>query len=233
MTCALEVKHLSFTYPDGMQALSDFSLNVERGQRVALIGPNGAGKSTFLLHLNGILQGKGEIRGCGLPADKANLPRIRALVGMLFQSPDDQLFSPTVFEDVAYGPIYQGLPRDVIEGRVDEALASVNMSAFKNRVPYHMSIGEKKKICLASVLSMQPEILVLDEPSAGLDPRARRSLIHLLMSLPQTMLIATHDLEMVRALTRRTILINQGIIVADGENHLIFSNERLLIENVF
>lgn len=227
----IEITRLNYTYPDGRQALHDLSLQVKPGEKVALIGANGAGKSTLLLHLNGILNGDGAVRVAGMQLTQANLPRVRALVGMVFQSPNDQLFSPTVFEDVAYGPVYQGLPPAEIEQRVRAALQAVGMDDFAGRSSYHLSIGEKKRIALATVLSMQPQVLVLDEPSAGLDPRARRELIHLLKEMPQTMLVATHDLTLARDLLPRTVLLHKGSVVADGPTDELLDDEALLLAN--
>ncbi len=174
----IEVAGLSFAYPDGHPALNSVSLHIAPGEKVALLGPNGAGKSTLLLHLNGILRTQaGQVRVCGLEVTEKTLGQVRAAVGLVFQNPDDQLFSPTVFDDVAFGPIYQGLPVAEVRQRVDEALAAVRMSDYKARVSHHLSTGEKKRIAIATVLSMGPEILVLDEPTAGLDPRARRGLL--------------------------------------------------------
>ncbi len=226
---AVHIEHLSFAYPDGHQALKDINLHVQPGDKVALVGPNGAGKSTLLLHLDGILEGQGRLQIAGLELNKTNLGRIRALVGLVFQLPDDQLFSPTVFDDVAFGPIYQGLPAVEVKARVTDALEAVHMGEYVGRVSHHLSTGEKKRIAIASVLSMQPEVLVLDEPTAGLDPRARRELIHLLRELPQTMLVATHDLAMARELLPRMVVMDGGQIVADGVTTELLRNEDLLL----
>lgn len=224
----IEISDLSFSYPDGKQALRGISLKVMPGERLSLVGANGAGKSTLLYHLNGVFTGSGKIQIDSLEVNKKNLGRIRAMVGVVFQNPDDQLFSPTVFEDVAYGPIYQGFDKSAVQQKVDQALAAVHMSDYAHRIPYHLSGGEKKRIAIATVLSMQPRILVFDEPTAGLDPRARRELIELLLELPQTMLIATHDLNLAELLTPRTVLLHQGRIVADGATASILGDENLL-----
>jgi cobalt/nickel transport system ATP-binding protein len=225
---SIEVDNLSFSYPDGHPALCQVSLHIQPGEKVALVGPNGAGKSTLILHLNGILMGIGDIRVAGLTVNKENLGQVRARVGMVFQNPDDQLFSPTVFDDIAFGPLYQGLPMAEVQSRVAEALAVVNMSEYTNRVSHHLSMGEKKRIAIATVLSMRPEVLVLDEPTAGLDPRSRRSLIRLLDELPLTMLVSTHDMLMVRDLFPRTVIMDEGRIVADDLTQIILVNEALL-----
>jgi cobalt/nickel transport system ATP-binding protein len=227
-TLAIEIAGLSFAYPDGHQALHDISLTVRSGEKVALVGPNGAGKSTLLLHLNGILYGKGTLRVCGLDVEKSNLGKVRSLVGLVFQSPDDQLFSPTVFDDVAFGPIYAGLPEVEVRARVSRALDAVGMGDYVKRVSHHLSVGEKKRITIATVLSMDAQVLVLDEPSAGLDPRARRALINLLRSLPQTILITTHDLPLVRDLCPRTVIMDGGRIVADGATAELLEDVPLL-----
>jgi len=225
----IKINHLNYFYPDGKQALSDIDLTVDEGQKIALVGANGAGKSTLLLHLNGIFSGSGKIWIDRLEMTKNNLGQIRALVGLVFQNPEDQLFSPTVFEDVAYGPVYQGLERDTINERVHSALTAVHMSGYTERNPFHLSGGEKKRIAIATVLSMQPKILVFDEPTAGLDPRARRELIELLHELPQTMVIATHDLDLVRQLTPRMVIMDSGKIVAEGETFSLLHDEELLL----
>jgi cobalt/nickel transport system ATP-binding protein len=225
---SVDVSHLSFSYPDGLPALQDVSLRIAPGEKVALVGPNGAGKSTLLLHLNGILKGQGEIMVCGMALSEATLGRIRAAVGLVFQDPDDQLFSPTVLEDVAYGPLYLGLPEDEVRRRVSAALQAVGMAGKEGRVSHHLSTGEKKRVAIATVLAMEPEILVLDEPTAGLDPRARRGLIRLLAELPQTMLVSTHDLRMVAELFPRTAVLDQGRMVADGSTEQLLSDAAFL-----
>jgi len=225
---SIEVEHLSFSYPDGHAALSDVSLSIPPGEKVALVGPNGAGKSTLILHLNGILSGQGRVAVCGLEVGEKTLAQVRAAVGLVFQNPDDQLFSPTVFEDVAFGPIYQGLPIQEVEQRVASALSAVRMGDYARRVSHHLSMGEKKRIAIATVLSMSPEVLVLDEPTAGLDPRARRGLINLLGDLSLTMLVSSHDLAMVRELLPRMVIMDEGRIVADGRTATLMKDGALL-----
>lgn len=224
----LEVENLRFAYPDGHQALHGVSLHVAAREKVALVGQNGAGKSTLMLHLNGILLGQGEVRIAGLRVEKKNLPLIRSKVGLVFQNPDDQLFSPTVFEDVAFGPLHMGLPEAEVRQRVARALTQVGMAGFESRLSHHLSIGQKKRIAIATVLSMEPDILVLDEPSAGLDPRARRALMELLRDLPLTMLVSTHDMLLVQALFPRTVMMDEGRIVADGETAVILGDDAFL-----
>lgn len=224
----LQVTDLRFAYPDGHEALHGVTLHVAAGEKVALVGQNGAGKSTLMLHLNGILHGQGEVRIAGLKVEKQTLPLIRSKVGLVFQNPDDQLFSPTVFDDVAFGPLHMGLPEAEVRQRVARALAQVGMAGFEERLSHHLSIGQKKRIAIATVLSMDPEILVLDEPSAGLDPRARRSLIELLHGLPNTMLVSTHDMLLVRELFPRTVIMDEGLVVADGATAVLLADDALL-----
>ncbi len=225
----LEIKELSFSYPDGHQALHDISLHIGPDEKVALVGPNGAGKSTLMLHLNGLLRAdKGEVRVGGLPVTDDNLGQIRAWVGLVFQNPDDQLFNPRVFDDVAFGPLHMGLPEEEVKRCSFEALEAVGMASYAHRISHHLSLGEKKRISMATVLSMNPKILVLDEPTAGLDPRARRDLINLLGQMQRTMLIATHDIRMVEELFPRTVVLDEGRIIADGPTREILGHEALL-----
>jgi cobalt/nickel transport system ATP-binding protein len=225
---AIEIQELSFAYPDGRQALRQINLRVSPGERVALVGPNGAGKSTLLLHLNGLLKGQGRIRIQSLEVNEHDIRRVRALIGLVFQDPDDQLFSPTVFDDVAFGPIYMGLAPATIRERVNQSLSLVGMKDYGARTSHHLSVGEKKRAAIATVLAMEPPILALDEPSAGLDPQSRRQLINLLMSLPQTMLISSHDLNLVEELCPRTIVLDKGQIIADGDTRLLLHDHDLL-----
>lgn len=224
----LKIKDLHFAYPDGHVALKGVSLTLNVGEKVALVGPNGAGKSTLMLHLNGILRGNGAVSISGMKMLDENLPVIRATVGLVFQNPDDQLFSPTVFDDVAFGPLHMGLPEDVVRQRVQSALDAVRMSGFEERLSHHLSMGQKKRISIATVLSMKPNILVLDEPSAGLDPRARRSLINLLAEMSMSMLVSTHDLRMVKELFPRMVIMDHGEIVADGLTSDLLEDKALL-----
>jgi len=224
----IDLDTLSFTYPDGRRALDNLSLVVREGEKVALVGPNGAGKSTLLLQLNGILRGQGVVRIMGSEVGDGNLGLVRSRVGLVFQHPDDQLFSPTVFEDVAFGPLHMNLEQEEVRQRVRWALAQVGMDGFEDRLPHHLSLGEKKRVAIATVLAMEPAILALDEPSGELDPRARRGLIDLLDSLPQTMLVATHDMRLVDELLARTVVLDGGQLVADGPTEVILRDTVLL-----
>lgn len=225
----VEVRHLHFRYPDGTEALRGIDLRVARGEKVALVGPNGAGKSTLMLHLNGILlPSHGSVEVAGIRVDRSTLRRVRAEVGLVFQDPDDQLFSPTVFEDVAFGPLHMGLPVEEIHERVERALAAVGMAGFEDRMPHRLSLGQRKRVALATVLSMDPSVLAFDEPSAGLDPRGRRELIGLLRELPQTLLVSSHDMRLVAEVFPRTVVVDGGRIVADGPTEVILGDEALL-----
>ncbi len=225
----IELDHVHFQYPDGFEALLGVDMRIGSGEKVALVGPNGAGKSTLMLQLNGTLRPThGTVRVAGLAVAKGTIRRVRSEVGLVFQDPDDQLFSPTVFDDVAFGPLHMGLPADEVHRRVERALAAVGMAAFAHRVPHRMSLGQRKRVALATVLSMNPSILVFDEPSAGLDPRGRRELIGLLRSLDQTMLVSTHDMRLVAEVFPRVIVMDDGRVVADGSTAAILSDTALL-----
>ena len=228
---AISVKNLSYRYPDGSQALDGVSLQVGQGERVALLGANGAGKSTLLLHLNGLYESRGEIEILGVPVLRRNLKLVRQRVGLVFQNPDDQLFCPTVFEDVAFGPRNLGLPESRMEEIVTHALARVGLPEAAQRSPLHLSIGEKKRAAMATVLAMDAEILCLDEPTAGLDPRGRRELIDLLKELSQTLLVVTHDLDLARALCPRCAIMARGKVVAEGETSGLLARHELLLEH--
>ncbi|MBO9371589.1 MAG: ABC transporter ATP-binding protein [Chloroflexi bacterium] len=228
MRPVIEIRDFHLTYPDGREALRGVHLTLTEGEKVALVGPNGAGKSTLMLALVGLLKGKGTLRVFGEDLDDGNARRLRARLGLVFQDPDDQLFSPTVFDDVAYGPLYAGLPEAEVRQRVTRALSQVGLDGFEGRLSHHLSAGEKKRAAIATVLAMQPEVLLLDEPSAGLDPRARRRLIEVLRALPQTMLVATHDLGLVAELLPRTVVMDGGVVVADGPTALLLADDSLL-----
>ncbi|HYO34670.1 MAG TPA: ABC transporter ATP-binding protein [Geodermatophilus sp.] len=223
------VEDLAFAYPDGHQALYGVDLRVERGERVALLGPNGAGKTTLVLHLNGILRGgRGGVQVAGLPVDQRNLQEVRRRVGVVFQDPDDQLFMPTVGEDVAFGPRNLGLPEGEVQARVTAALAQVGMTEAADRPPHHLSFGQRRRVAVATVLSMHPEVLVLDEPSSNLDPAGRRELAEVLESLPVTMLMVTHDLPYALQLCPRSVVLDGGVVVADGPTRELLADPELL-----
>lgn len=226
---AIDVRNVSYRYPDGTTALADINLRIEHGERVALLGPNGAGKTSLMLHLNGVhTPTTGEVVISGLATTKANLSAIRRLVGIVFQDPDDQLFMPRVGSDVAFGPANLGLKGDELDERVREALAAVGMADAVERVPHHLSGGEKRRVALATVLAMRPEVLVLDEPSSNLDPLARREFGDLVASLDTTVLLATHDLPYALELCPRSVIVSDGRIVADGPTATILADDTLL-----
>ncbi len=226
----VEVRDLSFAYPDGTEALKGVSFRIEHGGSVALIGGNGAGKSTLLLHLNGALAAaRGEVRIGDTVVTRETAALARRAVGMVFQDPDDQLFMPTVAEDVAFGPLNAGLPPVQVEDRVASALDRVGMAPLRERPPYRLSAGEKRAVAIATVLAMAPDILVMDEPSSNLDPRARRRLIQLLRSFEHTKIIATHDLDLVVEVCRHVLVMDAGRIVARGPTVEILSDEPLML----
>lgn len=226
----VELRDLSFAYPDGTEALKGVSFRIEHGGAVALIGGNGAGKSTLLLHLNGYLATeRGEVRIGDTVVTRATAALARRAVGMVFQDPDDQLFMPTVAEDVAFGPLNAGLPPDQVERLVASALERVGVTHLRERPPYRLSAGEKRAVAIATVLAMSPDILVMDEPSSNLDPRARRRLIRQLLSFEHTKIIATHDLELVVEVCRHVLVMDAGRLVAQGPTVEILSNEQLML----
>ncbi|PWW23236.1 cobalt/nickel transport system ATP-binding protein [Geodermatophilus normandii] len=226
---ALLVEDLAFAYPDGHQALFGVDLRLVPGERVALLGPNGAGKTTLVLHLNGILSGgRGRVSVGGLPVEKRNLAEVRRRVGIVFQDPDDQLFMPTVGEDVAFGPRNLGLPEPEVAVRVAAALEQVGMAGSADRPPHHLSFGQRRRVAVATVLSMHPEVLVLDEPSSNLDPAGRRELAEVLTGLPVTMLMVTHDLPYALQLCPRSVVLDGGVVVADGPTRDLLADADLL-----
>jgi len=224
----VEIRGLNYEYPDGTKALKGVGLDVLKGESVAIIGPNGAGKTTLLLHLNGILDGNSSVRICDLVVNRENLAMIRQKVGLVFQDPDDQLFMPTVFDDVSFGPVNMGLDSGEVRQRSDKALESVDMKDYKERVSHHLSYGEKKRISLATVLSMEPEVLVMDEPTGNLDPRHRKEFIRFMAGLRITKIIATHDIDMVLSVCNKVAILDGGEITAFDTTERIFNNKELL-----
>lgn len=229
---SLLIEELAFAYPDGNQALFGVNLKISKGERVALLGPNGAGKTTLVMHLNGILStlhGKVFVAGKLVDSkDKEGLKQIRSKVGIVFQDPDDQLFMPSVGQDVAFGPYNMGLRDTELDEVVTQALSMVGMLEYKDRPPHHLSFGQRRRVAVATVLAMKPEILVLDEPSSNLDPASRRELAEILRSLDITIIMVTHDLPYAYELCERSLILSGGIIAADGKTKDILKNEELL-----
>ena len=230
---AIEITNLKYRYHDGTEALRGISFRIAPGECVALLGPNGSGKSTLLLHLNGILpeklSGDGAVKILGEPVSAKNIETIRRQVGLVFQDPDDQLFCPTVQEDVAFGPQQLGLPEAAVAARVEKSLAQAGLAGFGRRATHHLSHGEKRRVCLAGVLACEPAILILDEPTSDLDPRGRREFKALLRQIPATKLIATHDLELAVELCPRAIVLDRGEMIADGRTVELLSDEALML----
>lgn len=225
----LQFENVSYTYPTGKKALDNVSFRITHGEKVALIGANGAGKSTLILHINGLLfPSSGMVNIGDVPLTYDTLPLIRQAVGLVFQNSDDQLFMPTVDEDVAFGPLNMKLPAEEVARRVTTALEAVGASALRTCPSHQLSGGQKRSVAIATVLAMEPEILIMDEPSSNLDARARRLLIHQIRSFSHTCLLATHDLEMVWELCTRVLVLNDGKIVADGATRAVFSDKKLL-----
>jgi len=224
----LDLVDVRYRYPTGPEALSGVTMAVGAGERIGLVGPNGAGKSTLLLALAGFVPARGTIRVAGHTLSPATVRDVRRHLGIVFQEPDDQLFMPRVGDDVAFGPATMGLGPQVVAARVREALAAVGLEGFEDRAPYHLSVGEKQRAALATVLAMRPQILALDEPASGLDPRGRRRLINLLRGLPNTLLLIGHDLDLILDVCERTVLLDGGRVVADGPSRELLVDRRLL-----
>ena len=228
----LNVDNLSFEYPDGFKALENINLSLSKGERLAVLGPNGAGKTTFILYLNGIL---GDLNGKISLNDKdfseENISKIRKSVGLVFQDPDDQLFMPTVLEDVMFGPKNFGFSDELVEKNSINALEQVKMLQFKDKPPHHLSFGQKRKVAIASVLASEPELLVLDEPSSNLDPASRRELIDILKNLDVSIILVTHDLPMALEICNRSVILNNGKITADDDTYKILNNEKIMSDN--
>lgn len=230
----LSVKNLSYVYPDGTHALRNVNMDIEKGQKVAIMGPNGAGKSTLFSHFNGLTEptsGYLELEDKKMEYDKNSLLEIRQKVGIVFQDPNDQLFAPTVKEDVAFGPMNLGLNYEEVERRVDEALKMVGMQDYKDKTPHHLSGGQQKRVAIAGIVAMRPEIMILDEPTAGLDPQGVDKVLNILNKLNEegmTIVISSHDIEMVNSFAEKIFVLNEGEIIDSGDTHQIFSNKELL-----
>lgn len=230
----LSIKNLSYVYPDGTRALNNVNMDIEKGQKVAIMGPNGAGKSTLFAHFNGLTEptsGYLELEGKRMQYDKKSLLEIRQKVGIVFQDPNDQLFAPTVKEDVAFGPMNLGLSLDEVEKRVEESLKMVGMGGFENKTPHHLSGGQQKRVAIAGIVAMRPEMMILDEPTAGLDPQGVDEVLNILNELNEegmTIVISSHDIEMVNSFAQKIFVLNEGEIIDDGDIHKIFSNKELL-----
>lgn len=226
---SLDIQGLAFAYPDGHQALFGVNLTVQRGERVAILGPNGAGKTTLVMHVNGLLEAQvGTVNVAGIPVVKENFPEVRRRVGIVFQDPDDQLFMPTVRDDVAFGPANAGLRGDELDARVNQALEQVGMLDFADRPPHHLSFGQRRRVAVATVLSMDPEILILDEPSSNLDPASRRELADILLSLGITTVMVTHDLPYALELCPRSVILSDGVIAADSSTRELLMNDAVM-----
>jgi cobalt/nickel transport system ATP-binding protein len=231
VSCAIHARGLRYAYPNGREALRGVELHIGHGERVALLGPNGAGKTTLMLHLNGLLRGSGALEVAGLEVGDGTLRELRSRVGLVFQDPDDQLFMPTVREDVAFGPLNAGLGRDEARRRVAEALAAVRMEHAADRAPHQLSMGERRRVAIATVLATRPQLLVLDEPTASLDPRGRRELLEVLERVGCTVLVATHDLPLAAELCERAVILAAGCVVADGWTPDVLGDGALLVRH--
>ncbi len=230
----LSTKNLSYTYPDGTHALKNINMDIYKGQKVAIMGPNGAGKSTLFSHFNGLTEptsGHVEVDGKAIKYDRDTLLEVRQKVGIVFQDPNDQLFAPTVKEDVAFGPMNLGLDYEEVERRVDEALSMVGMEQYMDKTPHHLSGGQQKRVAIAGIIAMRPEIMILDEPTAGLDPEGVEKVLDILNNLNKegmSIVISSHDIEMVNEFAEKIFVLNNGEILESGDKHEIFSNKELL-----
>lgn len=231
MLKAIEIENFSYHYPDGTAALSDITLSIEHGQKVVLIGPNGAGKSTLLLAMAGFIKGKGKVLIDGLEINRKNLKKIRTFLGSCLENPDDQLFMPTLFDDIAFGPLNMGLTPEQVKTRVADALQTVGLAEMADKAPHHLSAGQKRAAAIATILAMEPKIITLDEPDGSLDPRNRNNLIKLLGGLSQTLIIATCNMNFAAALADRAVLLDKGRIIADGNAKEIMSDSKLMTEH--
>ena len=231
MAKAIELKNFSYSYPDGTAALRQITLSIEHNQRVALIGPNGAGKSTLLLAMAGFVKGTGKVLIDGLEINRKNLKKIRTLLGCCLENPEDQLFMPRLFDDVAFGPLNMRLDAERVKARVTDALQTVGLSDLADKAPHHLSAGQKRAAAIATILSMAPKIITLDEPDGNLDPRNRNNLIRLLTGLPQTLIIATCNMNFAAALADRAVLLDKGCIIGEGEAKKIMHNSELMAEH--
>ena len=228
----LQINDLNFSYPDGYEALKNINLEINKGDTLGVLGPNGAGKTTFILHLNGILGNLDDsIYINNLSINEENLKKIREKVGIVFQDPDDQLFMPTVLEDVMFGPKNFGYTNEEAESKAIEALEKVKMKEFLNKPPHHLSFGQKRKVAIASVIAINPELIVLDEPSSNLDPAYRRELIEILKNLDVTIILVTHDLPMALEICDESIILNNGEIKTRDKTYSILTNEKVMKEN--
>jgi len=231
MSKAIEIENFTYVYPDGTAALSDITLSVEPGQKLVLIGPNGAGKSTLLLAMAGFIKGTGKVLVDGLEINRKNLKKIRTCLGSCLENPDDQLFMPTLFDDVAFGPLNMGLAPEQVKKRVADALQTVGLAEMADKAPHHLSAGQKRAAAIATILAMRPKIITLDEPDGSLDPRNRKNLVKLLRFLPQTLIIATCNMNFAAALADRAVLLDEGRIVADGDAKKIMSDFELMTKH--
>ncbi len=232
MSKYLEISNLTYEYPDGYKALNEISFDLEEGDSLGILGPNGAGKTTLILHLNGILgEMDGSIKLNNLEFVEDNLAEIRKTVGVVFQDPDDQLFMPTVLEDVMFGPKNFGFSEEASRDNAEEALKMVGMNDYQEKAPHHLSFGQKRKVAIASVLASKPQLLVLDEPSSNLDPSSRRELIDILLSLEISIVLVTHDLPMALEICPKSIVVNSGLITENGKTKDLLTNNKVMKEN--